>query len=192
MKRLFDLIVAIVAAGLSAPLAAITAIAVRSTMGSPVLFRQERPGLDGRPFAIVKFRTMVGGEGDPEERMTPTGAVLRRWSIDEIPTLWNVIRGDMSLVGPRPLLTDYLPLYSEEQSRRHDVRPGVTGVAQVAGRNATTWERRLELDVWYVDHGDLWVDLKVLAITIGRVLSGAGVNTDAGATMPRFEGTPDG
>ena len=161
-------------------------------MGSPVLFRQERPGLDGRPFEIIKFRTMADGAGDPEARMTPAGARLRRWSVDEIPTLWNVIRGDMSLVGPRPLLTDYLPLYSEEQSRRHEVRPGVTGVAQVAGRNATTWERRLELDVWYVDHGDIWVDLKVLAMTIGRVLSGAGVSTDAGTTMPRFEGTPDG
>ena len=173
----------------------ITALAVRLTMGSPVLFRQTRPGYRGRLFDLLKFRTMtdaveVGGKTLPDElRLTAIGRFLRRTSLDELPQLWNVLRGDMSLVGPRPLLIEYLPLYTAEQARRHDVRPGITGWAQVNGRNDQSWEERFRLDVWYVDHCSFWLDLKILWLTILRVLRAEGVSRPGYATMPRFTGS---
>ena len=176
----------------------LTALAVRLTMGEPVLFRQLRPGFKGRPFELMKFRTMTGAtddRGNPlpdERRLTATGRWLRRLSLDELPQLINVLRGDMSLVGPRPLLTEYLPLYTPEQARRHDVRPGVTGWAQVNGRNALDWEERFRLDVWYVDHRTLWLDLKILGLTLARVLGGDGINEPGAATMSKFTGRKHG
>jgi sugar transferase EpsL len=173
----------------------ITALAVRLAMGSPVLFRQIRPGYRGRLFELVKFRTMTveaeRGEASlaDEMRLTRLGRFLRRTSLDELPQLWNVLRGDMSLVGPRPLLTEYLPLYSPEQARRHEVRPGITGWAQINGRNAQSWEERLSLDVWYVDHRSLWLDLRILCRTLLKVLRSEGVNQPGHATMPRFTGS---
>ncbi|HET7766005.1 MAG TPA: sugar transferase [Burkholderiales bacterium] len=173
----------------------ITAFVVRLTMGSPVLFIQTRPGYRGHPFDPLKFRTMTDavderGKTLPDElRLTRTGRFLRRYSLDELPQLWNVLRGDMSLVGPRPLLIEYLPLYSPEQARRHEVRPGVTGWAQVNGRNDQTWEERLRLDVWYVDHRSFWLDLRILWLTLLKVLRSEGVNQPGHATMPRFTGS---
>ena len=173
----------------------ITALAVRLTMGSPVVFVQARPGYRGRLFDLLKFRTMtddVDGRGKtlPDElRLTRTGRFLRRYSLDELPQLWNVLRGDMSLVGPRPLLVEYLPLYSPEQARRHEVRPGITGWAQINGRNAQSWEERLRLDVWYVDHRSLRLDAKILWLTFLKVLRSEGVNRPGHATMPRFTGS---
>jgi len=178
---------------LSLPLL-ITALAVRLTMGSPALFRQTRPGYRSRLFDLLKFRTMTDavderGKALPDElRLTRTGRFLRRTSLDELPQLWNVLRGEMSLVGPRPLLIEYLPLYTAEQARRHDVRPGITGWAQVNGRNDQSWEERFRLDVWYVDHRSFWLDLKILWLTILRVLRAEGVSRPGHATMPRFTG----
>lgn len=168
---------------------------IRRRLGSPVLFRQIRPGLHGRPFEMVKFRTMrdaFGPDGQPladEERMTSFGRLLRSSSLDELPELWNVLKGDMSLVGPRPLLMEYLPLYSAEQARRHAVRPGITGWAQVNGRNAISWEDKFDLDVWYVDHHTVWLDLKILGLTVWRVLRRDGISAAGEATMPRFRGS---
>jgi sugar transferase EpsL len=159
-----------------------------------VLFRQVRPGRQGRPFTLIKFRTMVDerdADGDvlqDEHRLTPLGRFLRSTSIDELPTLWNVVRGDMSLVGPRPLLMEYMPLYSPEQMRRHELRPGITGWAQVHGRNATSWDKKFELDVWYVDHHSMWLDLKILALTVARVLRREGISQPGRATVDRFRG----
>jgi sugar transferase EpsL len=194
LKRALDIsISSLLILVLSLPLL-ITALAVRLTMGSPVLFRQRRPGYRGRLFALLKFRTMTdaveaGGKTLPDElRLTATGRFLRRTSLDELPQLWNVLRGDMSLVGPRPLLIEYLPLYTAEQARRHDVRPGITGWAQVNGRNDQSWEERFRLDVWYVDHRSFWLDLKILWLTILRVLRAEGVSRPGHATMPRFTG----
>jgi lipopolysaccharide/colanic/teichoic acid biosynthesis glycosyltransferase len=178
------------------PLLAAIAIAIRATMGSPVLFRQTRAGLRGVPFQVMKFRTMLGtrdraGNLMPDaERMTRLGTFLRSSSLDELPQLFNVLRGEMSLVGPRPLLTLYLPLYSAEQARRHDVLPGITGWAQINGRNSLQWEERFRLDVWYVDHWSLLLDLKILALTPISVLRGRGVSHEGHATMPYFMGTP--
>jgi len=194
VKRLFDAAVAAIALGLLWPVLLLTAWQVRRRIGVPVLFRQIRPGFNGQPFQLLKFRTMTnacdaaGKELPDGDRITDFGRWLRAASIDELPELWNVLRGEMSLVGPRPLLTEYLPLYSPEQARRHEVRPGITGWAQVKGRNAISWEDKLKLDVWYVDNRSLWLDLKILVITIVRVLQRSGINASGEATMPKFTG----
>jgi sugar transferase EpsL len=188
-KRTTDVVVAAVALVLLSPLLAATALLVAAVMGSPVLFVQERPGLRGRPFRLVKFRSMRQGQGTNSERLTGLGRLLRRCSIDELPGFWNVLKGDMSLVGPRPLLTEYLGLYTPEQSRRHDVMPGLTGWAQVNGRNAISWERKLALDVWYVDHRSAWTDARILLLTMWKVLTREGAHPKGLATMARFTGT---
>jgi lipopolysaccharide/colanic/teichoic acid biosynthesis glycosyltransferase len=194
-KRLFDLIAAACGLLLLAPLLAVIAWQVRRRLGAPVLFRQLRPGRNGIPFEIIKFRTMrdaVDERGEPlpdGERLTPFGRLLRATSLDELPELWNVLRGDMSLVGPRPLLMEYLPLYSAEQFRRHAVRPGITGWAQVNGRNALSWEAKFRLDIWYVEHQSFWLDLKILAMTLGKVLAREGISARGEATMPKFTGS---
>lgn len=196
-KRIFDFLLALILATLLLPLMAATAAAVAWKMGFPVLFRQVRPGLHGRPFKVLKFRTMAeaaGADGQPlpdEQRLTKLGALLRRFSLDELPQLFNVIRGDMSLVGPRPLLMEYLPLYSAEQMRRHDVRPGITGWAQVNGRNALPWEERFRMDVWYVDNQTMLFDLRILALTALRVLRSRGISEPGQATMTPFRGSSE-
>ena len=195
VKRGIDAAAAGVALVILCPIIGITALLVRLTLGSPVLFRQSRPGLHGAPFTLLKFRTMreardADGELLPDaERMPRLGSFLRRTSVDELPTLWNVLRGDMSLVGPRPLLMEYLPLYTPQQARRHEVRPGITGWAQIHGRNAISWEEKFVLDVWYVDHVSLGLDLKILFRTFLSVLSREGISAPGSATMPRFQGT---
>ena len=194
-KRLFDFTVAASLLLLLAPVMLFTALAVASTMGSPVLFRQVRPGLHGRPFAVFKFRTMrdaLGPDGNPlpdAQRLTPFGATMRRLSLDELPQLINVLKGDMSLVGPRPLLMEYLPLYTPEQMRRHDVMPGITGWSQVCGRNAISWDEKFALDVWYVDHRSFWLDLRILFMTASRVWSGSGVAKAGFVTTDKFRGS---
>ena len=196
-KRIFDFLLALILATLLLLLMAATAAAVAWKMGFPVLFRQVRPGLHGRPFKVLKFRTMAeaaGADGQPlpdEQRLTKLGALLRRFSLDELPQLFNVIRGDMSLVGPRPLLMEYLPLYSAEQMRRHDVRPGITGWAQVNGRNALPWEERFRMDVWYVDNQTMLFDLRILALTALRVLRSRGISEPGQATMTPFRGSSE-
>jgi sugar transferase EpsL len=198
MKRIVDVVGSAVALLITWPVMLGVAAAVRSRLGSPVLFAQQRPGLYGRPFLLYKFRTMTdyrdaAGDLLPDAgRLTDAGRFLRRWSLDELPELWNVLRGDMSLVGPRPLLMEYLPLYTAEQMRRHEVRPGITGLAQIEGRNDTTWEERFARDVWYVDHRSLGLDLRILARTVWKVLSGEGISAGDHATMPRFEGSTGG
>lgn len=197
MKRAFDVLVVVVLGAMLWPVMLLVALLVRLKLGSPVIFRQERPGLGGAPFMMRKFRTlreMVDEGGVPlpdEQRMTRFGNWLRSTSLDELPELWNVLVGDMSLVGPRPLLAEYLPLYNREQARRHDVRPGITGWAQVNGRNALTWEKKFELDVWYVEHHSFWLDLKILWMTVAAVVFRRGVSAEGHATMPKFTGTPD-
>ena len=194
-KRAFDLVAGATLATLLSPVIVIVAILVRARLGSPVLFRQIRPGLGGRPFTIYKFRTMTdttdaAGRLLPSvERTPPFGQRLRALSLDELPELWNVIKGDMSLVGPRPLITDYLPRYSAEQARRHDVRPGITGLAQVSGRNAISWEEKFALDVRYVDAHDLRMDIGILLRTVGVVLSRGGVRYAESVDMPEFLGS---
>uniref|UniRef100_UPI0035B3952D sugar transferase n=1 Tax=Hylemonella sp. TaxID=2066020 RepID=UPI0035B3952D len=194
MKRLFDLLLSFgLLLVLALPLLLLSGL-VRCKLGSPVLFRQVRPGLHGRPFMMVKFRTMTderGADGEllPDaQRLTSFGRFLRATSLDELPELWNVLRGEMSLVGPRPLLMEYLPLYSPEQARRHEVRPGITGWAQVNGRNALSWEERFKLDIWYVDHRSLWLDLRILWLTVRKVIVREGISAQGEATMPRFTG----
>lgn len=193
-KRAFDLIFVIFGILLLFPLILALALVVRIWLGAPVLFRQDRPGLHGKTFQIVKFRTMFDRRDESgtllsdAERLGTFGRFLRSTSLDELPELWNVIRGDMSLVGPRPLLIEYLPLYSGEQARRHEVRPGLTGWAQVNGRNAINWERKFELDVWYVDNQSLWLDSRILLMTLQRVLRRDGISAAEEATMPRFTG----
>ena len=198
MKRAFDVVAAAATlAILAAPMLAI-AVAVRMCLGKPVLFTQLRPGRHGIPFRLIKFRTMreaVDAEGRPlpdEERLTRLGQFLRAASLDELPELWNVLRGDMSLVGPRPLLMEYLPLYTPEQARRHEVRPGITGWAQINGRNSLSWEEKFELDVWYVDHASFWLDLKIIALTVWKTLRCDGINQAGHATMPDFMGSAPG
>jgi lipopolysaccharide/colanic/teichoic acid biosynthesis glycosyltransferase len=194
-KRLFDIITSVTGLLLLAPVIAVVAFQVRRKLGSPVLFRQVRPGKDGKPFEMIKFRTMrdaVDRDGDQlpdSERMTPFGSFLRSTSLDELPELWNVLKGDMSLVGPRPLLMEYLPLYSKEQYRRHEVRPGITGWAQVNGRNAISWEDRFKLDVWYVDNRSFWLDLKIMYLTVQKVMVRDGVTAEGEATMSKFTGS---
>lgn len=193
-KRIMDILVASAALMLLAPPLLLLSVLVRISFGSPVLFRQVRPGLHGRPFMMVKFRTMTDERGEDGEllpdaqRLTAFGRFLRASSLDELPELWNVLRGEMSLVGPRPLLMEYLPLYSPEQARRHEVRPGITGWAQVNGRNAVSWEERFKLDVWYVDHSSLWLDLRILWLTVRKVIVREGISAQGEATMPRFTG----
>ncbi len=193
-KRIFDVAVALVAFISLAPVLLSVAILVRLQLGSPVLFRQERPGKGGLPFTMIKFRTMkdafsANGEAlSDEERLTNLGRILRSTSLDELPELWNVLVGNMSLVGPRPLLMEYLPLYSEEQFRRHEVRPGITGWAQVNGRNAISWEDKFDLDVWYVDHQSFCLDIKILLLTVKKVLIRDGISAEGEATMSKFKG----
>lgn len=194
IKRLFDIVASALGLLLLSIVIAVVAWKIRRKLGSPVLFRQVRPGLDGKPFEMIKFRTMrdaVDAQGNslPDvERMTPFGSFLRASSLDELPELWNVLKGDMSLVGPRPLLMEYLPLYSPEQYRRHEVRPGVTGWAQINGRNALSWEEKFNLDVWYVDNRSLWLDLKILFLTIKKVVVRDGISAEGEVTMPKFTG----
>lgn len=188
VKRAIDIVVSLSAIVVLAPVFLIVAILVRVRAGRPVLFRQTRAGLGGKPFTLFKFRTMQAGDGDDAERLTALGRVLRASSLDELPQLWNVLKGDMSLIGPRPLLMDYLPLYSADQMRRHEVRPGITGWAQVNGRNAMGWPERLAMDVWYVDNLSLALDLKIALLTVSTVLSRRGVSADGQATMDRFTG----
>lgn len=195
MKRFFDIFLATLAIlVLTLPLLALIWI-VRIKLGSPVFFFQIRPGLHGKPFKMVKFRTMtdeLGPDGTllPDSvRLTPFGSFLRSSSLDELPELWNVLKGDMSLVGPRPLLMEYLPLYSPEQARRHEVRPGVTGWAQINGRNAISWEDKFKLDAWYVDNQSFWLDIKILWLTVKKVLVRDGISAAGEATMSKFTGT---
>ena len=194
IKRLFDITAATAALVALSPVYAITAYKVKQNLGSPVLFRQTRPGLDGKPFEMIKFRTMkdaIDSEGNPlpdSERLTDFGKALRNSSLDELPELWNVIKGDMSLVGPRPLLVKYLPLYNDEQKRRHDVKPGITGWAQVNGRNAINWNKKFELDIWYVDNISVVLDVKIFYLTIVKVFKREGVNVDQNNTMTPFNG----
>lgn len=194
MKRLMDIVCALGALVLLSPVILATGIAIRMRMGSPILFAQERPGLHGLPFTMYKFRTMRDAHdaaGQPlsdAERLTRFGRFLRATSLDELPELWNVLKGDMSLVGPRPLLMEYLPRYSMEQLRRHELRPGITGWAQVNGRNALGWPEKLALDIWYVDHQTFWLDLKILMLTVFKVVARDGISAAGEATMPKFQG----
>ena len=196
-KRLVDVVGSSLALVVLSPIIGAVAALVRTKIGSPILFRQVRPGRNGEPFQIVKFLTMTSDRAPDgslltdEERLVETGRLLRRWSLDELPELFNVISGDMSLVGPRPLLMEYLPRYTAEQARRHEVRPGVTGLAQVSGRNDLSWEDRFELDVWYVDNWSIWLDVKILVTTVGRVFTGRGVSEQGSATMTPFEGSSE-
>ncbi len=194
MKRVLDFVVALLLLlVLCGPMLVLLGL-VRWQMGSPVLFRQQRPGLHGQPFRMIKLRTMNNARAPdgtllPDaQRLTPFGRWLRSSSLDELPELWNVLRGEMSLVGPRPLLMEYLPLYSPEQARRHEVRPGITGWAQVNGRNALTWDEKFKLDVWYVDNRSLWLDVRILFMTLQRVVQREGINAAGDASMPKFEG----
>lgn len=193
-KRVLDILGAGTGLLLLSPVLLVVSLLILRQMGRPVFFRQIRPGLHGRPFGMVKFRTMrdaLDAEGNPlpdSERLTRLGRFLRSSSLDELPELWNVLRGEMSLVGPRPLLMEYLPLYSPFQARRHEVRPGVTGWAQVNGRNAITWDEKFALDVWYVDNQSLWLDLRIIGLTIRKVLRREGISAAGEATMPKFTG----
>lgn len=194
LKRIFDITASFLGLLLLSPVIVFVAWKVSRKLGSPVLFRQVRPGRNGKPFEMVKFRTMkdaVDSTGNPlpdADRMTPFGSFLRSSSLDELPELWNVLKGDMSLVGPRPLLMEYLPLYSTEQYRRHDTRPGVTGWAQVNGRNSLSWEEKFKLDVWYVDNRTLILDIKILLMTVRKVLKRDGISADGEVTMSKFTG----
>ena len=195
LKRAFDIAASTSALVVLSPVLAITAYKVKKELGSPVLFRQTRPGLHGKPFEMIKFRTMKDatdkeGNALPDsQRLTEFGKKLRASSLDELPELWNVLKGDMSLVGPRPLLMEYLPLYSAEQAKRHNVRPGVTGYAQVNGRNSLSWENKFKLDTWYVEHQSLWLDIKILLKTVKKVIIKDGISADGEATMTKFTGT---
>lgn len=195
MKRFFDMFFASLGLIVLSPVLIVTVILVRIKLGSPVLFRQQRPGLHAQPFFVYKFRTMTDqrdSEGRllPDEvRLTPFGKMLRRLSLDELPQLLNVVKGDLSLVGPRPLLMQYLPLYSPEQARRHEVRPGITGWAQVNGRNAISWEEKFKYDVWYVENQSFWLDMKILWMTFNRVFKREGISQDGQATMEAFKGS---
>ena len=194
-KRLFDLAVTIPGLIIFSPLMLVIAVAIRFVMGAPVVFRQKRPGLNAEVFTVYKFRTMSGGvdkQGNPlpdSQRLTRFGNFLRASSLDELPELWNIARGEMSLVGPRPLLVDYLARYSKEQARRHAVLPGLTGWAQVNGRNVLTWEEKFRLDIWYVDHWSFWLDIKILLMTVGIVLRREGISQPGKATMEEFTGS---
>lgn len=195
LKRIWDICLSSIGLIVLAPVFLCVAWTVKRKLGAPILFRQIRPGLDGKPFVMFKFRTMREAS-DPSgktlsdaERMTSFGAFLRASSLDELPELWNVLKGDMSLVGPRPLLMEYLPLYNERQYKRHSSRPGITGWAQINGRNALSWEQKFELDVWYVENRTFWLDLKIILLTVMKVLKRDGIAADGEVTMPKFTGT---
>ena len=194
LKRFFDLFCSSLALLLLWPVLLVLFILVRLKLGSPALFCQQRPGLHGRPFMMIKFRTMLDaldmhGEPLPDDvRLTRFGRLLRATSLDELPELWNVFKGDMSLVGPRPLLMEYLPLYSAEQARRHDVRPGITGWAQINGRNALSWKQKFELDTWYVDNWSFWLDIRILLLTVRKVLVREGISAEGQVTTSKFSG----
>ena len=195
IKRFFDISVSLIALILLSPLILIIGLKVSSNLGRPILFKQLRPGLNGKIFSIAKFRSMrdsIDEKGNPlpdDERLTLFGKKLRDTSLDELPGLWNVFIGNMSLVGPRPLLVEYLPLYSNEQTKRHDVKPGITGWAQINGRNAISWEEKFKLDVWYVDNQSFWLDIKILLLTVKKVLLKDGISAEGEATMHKFTGT---
>ncbi|MFW1959556.1 sugar transferase [Acinetobacter johnsonii] len=195
LKRILDVAIASTALVLLSPVYALVAYKVKKNLGSPVLFRQTRPGLYGQPFEMIKFRSMkdaLDTAGNPlpdSERLTPFGKMLRATSLDEMPELWNVIKGDMSIVGPRPLLMEYLPLYNSEQAKRHDVRPGITGYAQVNGRNAISWEKKFELDTWYVNNQSLWLDFKIMLKTVKKVLAKDDISAEGDVTMHKFTGS---
>ncbi|UOO90590.1 sugar transferase [Vitreoscilla massiliensis] len=195
MKRIVDILCSLIAIILLFPIFFLVAYLIRKNLGSPVIFSQVRPGKDGKPFKMYKFRSMrdaTDAQGQPlpdSERMTPFGQKLRSSSLDELPELWNVLKGDMSLVGPRPLLMEYLPLYNQEQYRRHDMRPGITGWAQINGRNAISWEEKFKLDVWYVDNQSLLLDLKILFLTIKKVFVKEGISATGEVTMSKFTGS---
>ena len=197
IKRTLDVLVSVAALVVLFPVIAVVALLIHRKLGTPVLFRQTRPGKNGKPFQMVKFRTMMdavdaqGNSLPDSERMTPFGQFLRSTSLDELPGLWSVLKGDMSLVGPRPLLMEYLPLYSKEQYRRHNVHPGVTGWAQVNGRNSISWDEKFKLDVWYVDNCSLWLDIKILFLTVKKVLVRDGISGEGEATMSKFTGRSD-
>lgn len=197
LKRILDIIIASIALILLSPLYFYVAHKVKKNLGSPVLFRQVRPGLHGKPFEMIKFRTMTderdaqGNLLPNEDRLPKFGKMLRATSLDEMPELWNVIKGDMSIVGPRPLLMDYLPLYNEEQAKRHNVRPGMTGYAQVNGRNSISWEEKFKLDTWYVENQSVWLDFKIMFQTVKKVLIKEGINQSEEVTMTRFTGNKD-
>ncbi|WP_198077982.1 sugar transferase [Acinetobacter calcoaceticus] len=197
LKRLLDIVIASIALTLLSPLYFYVAYKVKKNLGSPVLFRQVRPGLHGKPFEMIKFRTMKDAtdtHGNPlpdSERLTPFGKMLRSTSLDEMPELWNVIKGDMSIVGPRPLLMEYLPLYNKEQAKRHNVRPGMTGHAQVNGRNAIGWEQKFQLDTWYVENRSLWLDFKIMLQTVKKVIAKDDINEAGEATMSKFTGSEE-
>lgn len=197
-KRLLDIVVSASALLLLSPLLLYLAYLIRKNLGSPVLFQQIRPAQGGKPFKMIKFRTMrdaVDKQGKPlpdSERLTPFGQKLRASSLDELPELWNVLKGEMSLVGPRPLLMEYLPLYNAQQMRRHEMKPGITGWAQINGRNATTWDERFAHDIWYIDHYSFWLDLKILCLTFKKVWQKDGISAAGEATMPKFTGNSNG
>lgn len=196
VKRAFDLLIAVVVSLMFAPLILVIALLIRLKIGSPVIFKQLRPGLHTKPFYIYKFRTMSdkkdmqGALLSDAKRLSNFGRIIRSTSLDELPSLWNLLKGEMSLVGPRPLLVEYVPLYSDEQARRHDVKPGVTGWAQVNGRNAISWEEKFKLDVWYVDNQSFWLDIKIILQTIKKVFLRDGISAEGEATMPKFTGSP--
>lgn len=194
IKRVLEFIIALIGLILASPILLVVAILVKTKLGSPILFRQQRVGLNGEIFEMVKFRTMkdaTDSEGNPlpdEERLTKFGQLLRKTSLDELPELWNVLKGEMSLVGPRPLLVEYLPLYSKEQMKRHHVRPGITGYAQVNGRNNISWTKKFELDVYYVENFSLWLDVKILFQTVFKVLGQENINQEGNVTVEKFNG----
>ncbi|CAK2713913.1 Uncharacterized sugar transferase EpsL [Vibrio crassostreae] len=195
MKRFFDILISLLLLLILSPALLFLVYLVRNKLGSPFLFKQIRPGLNGKSFEMIKFRSMKdavdvkGNQLPDDERMTPFGDKLRSSSLDELPGLWNVLKGDMSLVGPRPLLVQYLPLYNKEQARRHDVRPGITGWAQINGRNAISWEQKFELDVWYVDNRSLWLDIKILFLTVKKVFVKEGISAEGHVTIEPFTGS---
>lgn len=195
VKRAFDLGVSMMALVVLSPLLSILALMIRCKLGSPILFKQRRPGWHGKPFHVYKFRTMTNDRGTngnllpDDQRLPPLGQFLRKTSLDELLQLFNVLKGDLSLVGPRPLLMEYLPLYTPEQARRHEVRPGITGWAQVNGRNAISWEDKFKLDVWYVDHQSFWLDMKILLLTVFKVFRSKGISQEGHVTMERFRGS---
>ena len=194
IKRLFDIVISVIALTVLFPVIAIVTFEIRRKLGSPVLFRQIRPGKEGRPFEMIKFRTMrndTDGKGrllSDSERIVPFGNFLRKSSLDELPEFWNVLKGDMSLIGPRPLLLEYLSLYNNHQKKRQDVRPGITGWAQVNGRNAISWQEKFNLDVWYVENQSFWLDMRILWMTIKKVIMREGISAEGEATMPKFTG----
>ena len=197
MKRIFDFVFALLLLIIVSPLILLISFLILILIGPPIFFCQKRPGLNSKPFIIYKFRTMTNEKDEhghylhDEERMTSFGRLLRRFSLDEIPQLFNVLMGDISIVGPRPLLMEYVELYTPTQARRHEVRPGITGLAQVNGRNALLWEQRFEMDVWYVDHQSFWLDLRILALTLLNVVRGDGISQDGHVTMEKFKGSRD-